>query len=1473
LLALSPATGAQSVITTFAGTDWIFPDDGKRAVNGAIGRIVGVASDPGGTIHIADVDNAQVMRITNEGILQVVAGNGIIGYSGDGGRARDASLRLPYGIAFDKSGNLYISSSTHHVIRRVGSDGTITLFAGNGKAGFSGDGGPAVQASLNAPKGLAVDGAGNVYVADSDNHRIRRIGTDGVITTFAGDGQPRFQGDGGAALTASLNAPAGIAFDSSGNLLIADTFNHRIRRISSNTITTIAGREGKGFSGDGGGATAAALDTPNAVAVDAAGRIFVTDAANHRVRVISGGQINTFAGNGKFELSGDGGPATQAGLNFPSGVAVDAAGNLLIADFQNSRVRRVGSNGVISSVAGSGAFRLSADQIPAITAALQIPSGIAIDRSGNVFIAENQRPRVRKVTPDGTITTVIGNGFQGFSGEGVSATTASLFSPSRLALDSAGNLYVSDNAYHRVRRVNSDGLIRTVAGTGQIAFAGDGGPATAAALNQPEGIALDESNNLYIADQLNHRIRRVSPQGIISTVAGTGEAGFSGDGGAATAARLNQPTGVTVDAGNLYIAERGGNRVRKVTASGIISTVAGNGSPASTGDGGSALQASLHQPGGVAVDRSGNIYIAELFGSRVRIVTPEGMISTFAGDGTPGFRGDGGPPANAGLNIPADVKLDANGNVFIADAFNDRVRKITGVGINFQVEPSAISFRSDTAGEAVPANIRISSSVQGLAYSVTATAANSGQWLSVTPAAGTLPSSPQVTVNPAGLAPGQYAGTVTVTAPLATPTTRQITVTLEVPSSAQPAKLAVGSQAINLNFQQGESPSNIAVSISNQGGGTLAFTASVRTTTGGSWLTVAPEAGQVTAGGTTPVNLTVTPGNLAEGTYSGTLTVTGGGETRAIPVTMSITRPRGKLLLSQTGLTFTAVEGGGSPSSQTIGVLNEGAGELVYEARVTSLKGGAWLRLNNATGRVVLPLQDVSFIEAVPDTRTLAQGEYYAEIRVSSPGNIQTVVVVLKVLARGSNPGPEVNPTGLIFIGAPGSSPSSESIRITNLLPSAISYASSTLTFDGAKWVNHLPTNATVNPNEPRQLVVQPDFAGVQAGIKRGVLTLVFADGTFRVVSILSVVADGVTAANKDGIRQAVSCSSPVLRSDFLGIAEGTTFNVGQPVTIEVKVVDECGNLVLGTEKNANSAVYAKFSNGDPEIRLVPIGGGRWKGTWRPVTPSAGPVTIAAVSVFVQGLTVQAGRSDRGVRLETSNAPIVKQGSLVQSASQKGDAPVAPGTLVSIYGSNLAEKATASPGFPLPTELDGTQVLLAGQALPLLYSSSTQINAQVPYNLPVNELHQVIVRRGETLSVPEGFTVSSAQPGIFTQNQQGSGQGIIVGPDQVSLATAATPARRGGAIVIYCAGLGAVSPAVPPGVSAPSNPIASVVGPVTVTVGGTPASVFFAGLAPGFAGLYQVNAILAADTPVGDEVPVVIVSDGRASNTATIAVR
>ena len=346
------------------------------------------------------------------------------------------------------------------------------------------------------------------------------------------------------------------------------------------TITTIAGTGIRGFSGDGGQATSAQLAGPDAVAVDGSGNVYIADRENHRVRrVSSGGTITTIAGTGQSGFSGDGGPAASAQLDLPSGVALDGQGNIYIADLGNDRIRKMRPGGTITTFAGGGTPDFPGeDGGPATSAWLDSPGGVAVDAQGNVYFAEGAS--IRKVSTDGTITTIAGTGVRGFSGDGGPATAARLDGPEGVATDGLGNLYIADYGNTRVRKVNSGGTITTIAGNGKVGFSGDGGPATSARMGTPVGVAADARQNIYIADYYTERVRKVGPGGTITTIAGTGQGGFSGDGGRATSARVS-PYGVAVDGqGNVYIADYSNNRVRKVGTSGTaMATYAGFYSP------------------------------------------------------------------------------------------------------------------------------------------------------------------------------------------------------------------------------------------------------------------------------------------------------------------------------------------------------------------------------------------------------------------------------------------------------------------------------------------------------------------------------------------------------------------------------------------------------------------------------------------------------------------------------------------------------------------------------------------------------------------------------------------------------------------------------------------------------------------------------------------------------------------------------
>ncbi|SPE41124.1 NHL repeat containing protein (fragment) [Candidatus Sulfopaludibacter sp. SbA3] len=344
---------------------------------------------------------------------------------------------------------------------------------------------------------------------------------------------------------------------------------------SSYTISTVAGENslGPGFAGDGSAATSAQLNTPIGIAVDASHNLYIADSANQRIRKVtaSNGNISTYAGSLTSTWApwtGDGGAATSATLFNPYGVWVDKAGNLFIADLQDQAVRKVNTSGIITTFAGDNFPTSTGDGGPATSASMTYPFSVVGDAAGNLYISASNDNRVRRVAPDGTISTYAGNGTGGFAGEGVPATSASVHSPYGLAVDAAGNLYIADSQNNRIRKVSTGGIITTVAGTGVGGFSGDGGPATSAQIDRPFGVAVDLSGSILIADYLNQRIRRVTPDGIISTIAGGAGAGYSGDGGAATSARLNLPTDVAVDTnGNVYVADSQNNVIRLLTPS------------------------------------------------------------------------------------------------------------------------------------------------------------------------------------------------------------------------------------------------------------------------------------------------------------------------------------------------------------------------------------------------------------------------------------------------------------------------------------------------------------------------------------------------------------------------------------------------------------------------------------------------------------------------------------------------------------------------------------------------------------------------------------------------------------------------------------------------------------------------------------------------------------------------------------------
>jgi len=677
----------QYVISTAAGG--VPPATPLAAGTASIGDPPRVAVDSAGNVYFGSIHS--VFKVDGSGTLTRVAGTGRYGNSGDGGPATSAQLSFPDGIAVDAAGDIFVADRDADIIRQIAPSGTISRYAGTGTIGFSGDGGPAANALLSGPTGLTLDAAGNLYIGDTGNNRIRRISPDGTITTVAGSGGNGNGGDGGPAVNADLNGPEGVAVDAAGSIYIADTFNNVVRRVAlDGTMSTFAGNGYPGYSGDNGPASIATLFLPTDVAVDSGGTVYISDLGTIRIRVVINGNISTIVGSAKGPLPFDGEPAVTARLKGPTGVAVDANGIVYFAegsvgsgsglDVGDFKIWKVTRDGLISTAAGNGLNSYSGDNGPAAMAQLDTPTGVAMDFAGNLYFADTANNRVRRISPDGSIVTVAGNGNSGFSGDFGPAVSASLNGPMGVTVDLLGFLYIADTGNNRVRAVDLNGMIYTIAGNGNAAFFGDGSLAQSAALRGPQGLAVDPSRNLYIADTLNHRIREITLDGILDTVAGRGQ-GFGGDGGPAVTALLNLPVGIALDAnGNLFIADQGNNRIRMFsTTSGNITTVAGSDGSGGLGDGGAASSAQLKSPQGVAVDPAGNLYISDTGQNRVRKVATNGSIGTIGGNGRCCYSNDGIPGAVAPLSGPVGIAADPSGNVWVADSGNQAIRELRPV--------------------------------------------------------------------------------------------------------------------------------------------------------------------------------------------------------------------------------------------------------------------------------------------------------------------------------------------------------------------------------------------------------------------------------------------------------------------------------------------------------------------------------------------------------------------------------------------------------------------------------------------------------------------------------------------------------------------------------------------------------------------------------------------------------------------------
>ena len=652
LLALAVAAtpmGAQStytpyIFTTLAGGGGFTPTDGMGDAERLWGPS-GVAVDSNGNVYVGDQFNYTIRKVTPAGVVTTLAGS-TGSYGSADGTGSDARFDDPWGVAVDSAGNVYVADVSNNTIRKVTPAGVVRTLAG--LAGSSGSAnGTGSAARFSQPYHVAVDSAGNVYVADTGNNAIRKVTPEGVVTTLA----------------SGFNSLHGVAVDSAGNVYGADAGNNRIRKMTpGRVVTTLA----SGF------------DNPQGLAVDSAGNVYVVDSGNYTIRKATpAGVVTTLAGRPGSPGGADG-TGNDARFNSPSAVAVDSVGNVYVADIGNNAIRKmtpVGTAWVVTTLAGLAGHYGSADGTGS-DARFKGPASVAVDIHGNIYVADQVNHTIRKMTPAGEVTTLAG--LAGSSGTANGTGSMARFNgPTGVAVDSAGNVYVADFLNNRIRKVTAAGVVATLAGSGN--FGSTDGTGSAARFSFPTGVAVDANGNVYVADAGNSSIRKVTPAGVVTTLAGLDGSHGSAD-GTGSAAQFDVPYGVAVDnAGNVYVTDNGNHNLRKVTPVGtnwVVTTLDGLAGNAGSADG-MGSSARFYAPQGLAVDSAGNVYVADTFNNTIRKVTPartNWVVTTLGGEA--GIYGSAdGTGSAVRFNSPSGVTVDNAGNLYVADFYLSTIRK------------------------------------------------------------------------------------------------------------------------------------------------------------------------------------------------------------------------------------------------------------------------------------------------------------------------------------------------------------------------------------------------------------------------------------------------------------------------------------------------------------------------------------------------------------------------------------------------------------------------------------------------------------------------------------------------------------------------------------------------------------------------------------------------------------------------------
>jgi hypothetical protein len=675
------------VFGSFAGPATISTVDGTNS-DARFYFPQGATLDGSGNLYVSEAST--IRKISAAGVVTTVAG--VPGFVGtNDGTVTTARFNTPVGIVLDSSNNVFVADSLNNTIRKIDTNGVVTTFAGQPHGVPFFVNGSGTNAHFWSPMGLAIDSINNIYVADQFNNCIRLITPNATVITAAGSG---FAGSGstdGPPSSAKFSSPAGVAIRFN-IMFIADTGNHTIRVMSlgGGNVGTFAGLAGAAGSVDGTG-NAARFRSPYALAIDQNTNVFVADYGNKLIRKITSTGVVTTVGGLAGVAGAVDGPTNSALFNLPTGIAVNSSGTLFVTEIGNCDVRTLSAGNVTTFAGFPGATFIGANDGPANAARFFGPWGIAAASSGNVYVADTSNDTIRKISTNGTVTTLAGT--PGLQGSTDSTNSAALFRlPYGIAVDASENIYVADELNQTIRKITVDGTVTTLAGLARSSGNADG-TNSSARFSFPTGLGLDASNNIYVCDSFNYTIRKVTPDGVVTTIAGKAGQIGSAD-GTNSAARFSAPWDVVADSTfNLFVTDRNNGTIRKITADGMVTTFAGLAGVGRDLVDGVGTNARFSLPTGIAIDKFNNLYVSDSYylNNTIRKITPDGTVTTLGGMADGAFGAGNGAGPNARFNQPFAIAIDPNGTLFIADSNNHAIRRAVPLALQVSAQPTTVT--------------------------------------------------------------------------------------------------------------------------------------------------------------------------------------------------------------------------------------------------------------------------------------------------------------------------------------------------------------------------------------------------------------------------------------------------------------------------------------------------------------------------------------------------------------------------------------------------------------------------------------------------------------------------------------------------------------------------------------------------------------------------------------------------------------